>query len=210
VYKNKIKFKYYVKSDKMNIELYRYDHPYYLTMFLCKPIYDIICKDDRITLIELWKLTHFMLNKDEFCMYLNISSRDSNLFETTTTTINKKISKEFGSDSVVSIIADVYGSIIVNNIKTPRAYFDKHIYSITYFWMLIVSKTIFKLTHDVCLKLRKYRLSNILLDFGLLKEEEKWDDYPKYPSIQDMIAKNIMSITYCTSTTTPIIYDTFL
>ena len=42
----------------------------------------------------------------------------------------------------------------------------------------------------------KYKLSRSLLGFGMLKEEDNWDNYPTYPHIQEMIDTNKISISY--------------
>lgn len=179
----------------MNIVLYKYKHEYFQTLFLCKDLYTELCKNDCINLEEYWNKTRTLLNKKEFYIFLHKKDEPTlYLFNDFISILEDDIIPNFYDNYIAGIISDTYGELI--GITGKDLEYDKHIYSITYFWMLIMSKAMMKFK-----KSSQYYTDNVgdmmdtFLYFGYLHNSN--NEYPIFiPNIPRLIENKKLTISF--------------
>ena len=167
----------------------------YPSLYLCSDLYDILLKEPYIYSGELWEITHKEITPTLFFQYLGIP-------------YNKKIFIAFKNIIKTFLLKHFSYQVDDTLLDSPEAYklfsnsfFDRHVYSITYYWMLFFAKVIkaFEEYDDVHTYEREQKLdkdkwyelcrkNKVLIEklqgFGLLIDKQTTSDYPNYPSME--------------------------
>ncbi len=176
----------------MQVSLYKYEHEQFQTLFLCEEIYTLICKNDCVTIQECWDKTCMLLNKTEFYTFLHMKEEKTlYLFNDFISVLEEDVIYNFCDNCIAGIISDTYGDMLL--IPGKDIEYDKHIYSVTYFWMLIMSKAMRKFSNSSQYYTDDVEdMINLFFFFGMLRNQTE-----EYPSkITTLIKKEKLIVSY--------------
>ncbi len=171
-----------------------YEILWYKKIFLSHSFFNLI-KDShyKISTSSLWEYSKHLLSQDELNIYFNTKNINITVKDIKNVIFNFIFKTQLSIESVLFILTS--NTEYLNNANIQ---YDRHIHSITYFWLIFISGSIiyfenYNKDFDDYNQIKdkweknyhKYKkIFDTLYDFGKLKRNNNIYDYPDYPSQQ--------------------------
>ena len=175
-------------------EFVEYEILWYKKLFLSHSFFNLI-KDShyKISINSLWKDSKQLLSQDELNFYFNTKNINITVKDIQKIISNFIFKSQLCIESVLFILTS--NTEYLNNVNIQ---YDRHIHSITYFWLIFISGSIiffenynkefedfYEMNDKWEKNYHKYKkIFDALYNFGKLKKNDDIYNYPDYPSQQ--------------------------